>query len=407
MQQLNIGKKYRQVKRYSKATRILIKWLVRLLSSSTGILAIALVAMALFTVGINNSSGNITDLTGKVPGEYIKYFDEASEIFNIPNWTLAAVAKQESNFNPNASYGGAFGIMQKQKYDILTGNDLWAYLINLGLGDVYRTMGYEFTDSEEMWNIFLTDPRVQIIAGAYEIRYYANYVLYNKGYLSSLDYNNNENMNLIDWNADENNKEFKEVLRRIFACYNGGGSYGMNVDLDNAQHNYPNKVFQYAMEFRANGLIGGGTPIDNETIEKAIEAGMKWIGKSPYVWGGGRTQEDVDAGRFDCSSFVHYMYASAGIELGNRATVVTFSLVNMGEAVDPEDMQRGDMLFFDTYTVDGHIGVYLGDGMMIHDGPDNGVEVVNFNNPYWQRVFNGKVRRVVNSIDKEEKIEVK
>ena len=378
----------------------LIKKAVKILASLNISMLITVLIIASITGAViyqsnNNNTGNgghITDIGALgVPLEQVEYFNEASVMFNIPNWVLAAVAKQESNFNPNASYGGAYGIMQKQKYDIATGSDLWAYLINLGLGDVYRSKGYEFTDSEEMWNIFLTDPRAQIIAGGYEIGYYVNYVLFRQDKINKLDYNNNENMDLIKWDRDEKDKDFKETLRRVFACYNGGGSYGMSVDLDKAQHDYPNKVFKYAMEFRSIGLNSSG----NEIIEKAIEAGMKWVGKSPYVWGGGRTQADVDAGRFDCSSFVHYMYASTGIQLGDRATVVTFSLVNMGREINRSDMKRGDMLFFDTYTKDGHIAVYLGEGKMIHDGPSNGVEVVDFNNPYWQRTFNGKVRRVV------------
>lgn len=395
MQQLNIGKKYRQAKRYKKIMELLIKGLIALLSSTFGLVILMGGAILLFVVGVNSSQGNISDLSGEVPREYIQYYNEASEIFNIPNWVLAAVSKQESNFNPNASYAGAYGIMQIQKIDF-SGLDLWASHLNGGLGAEYKKLGYEFSSADEMWNIYLKEPRVQIVAGAYILRYYANYVLYSKGYVNKLDYNNNENMNLINWNSNENDIEFREILRRIFACYNGGPSYGMSVDLDNAQHNYPNKVFKYAMEFRDGGLTGSGTPVDNETIEKAIEAGMKWVGKSPYVWGGGRTQADVDAGRFDCSSFVHYMYASAGIQLGDRSSVVTFSLVNMGEKIDPKDMQRGDIIFFDTYTIDGHVGVYLGDGKFIHDGPTNGVEITDINLPYWQQTFNRKVRRVVN-----------
>ncbi|MBS6503350.1 MAG: C40 family peptidase [Clostridium sp.] len=374
---------------------LLIKGLIALLSSTFGLVILIGGAILLFVVGVNSSQGNISDLSGEVPREYIQYYNEASEIFNIPNWVLAAVSKQESNFNPNASYAGAYGIMQIQKIDF-SGLDLWASHLNGGLGAEYKKLGYEFSSADEMWNIYLKEPRVQIVAGAYILRYYANYVLYSKGYVNKLDYNNNENMNLINWNSNENDVEFREILRRIFACYNGGPSYGMSVDLDNAQHNYPNKVFKYAMEFRDGGLTGSGTPVDNEIIEKAIEAGMKWVGKSPYVWGGGRTQADVDAGRFDCSSFVHYMYASAGIQLGDRSSVVTFSLVNMGQKINPKDMKRGDIIFFDTYTIDGHVGVYLGGGKFIHDGPTNGVEVTDINLPYWQQTFNGKVRGVVN-----------
>lgn len=122
---------------------------------------------------------------------------------------------------------------------------------------------------------------------------------------------------------------------------------------------------------------------------------MKWVGKSPYVWGGGRTEADVIAGRFDCSSFVHYCYASAGIQLGDRASVVTFSLVNMGQKVDASEMRRGDLIFFDTYTVDGHIGIYLGDNKFLHDGTSTGVTVSELSG-YYKDKFNGKVRRIVN-----------
>ena len=344
------------------------------------------------SISSNGSGGMITDIgVAGVPQEYVNYFNEASTIFNIPNWCLAAVAKQESNFNPNTSYGGAYGIMQIQKIDPSSGKDLWKYLIDMGLGEIYLANGYTFNDSEEMWNIFLNDPRAQIFAGAYEIRYYGNYVLYKQSKVPKLNYNNNENMDLVKWNSDENDSDFRETLRRIFACYNGGPSYGMKVDLDNAQFNYPNKVFQYAMEFRNAGL----NQSSNQIIETVIEAGMKWVGKSPYVWGGGRTEADVIAGRFDCSSFVHYCYASAGIQLGDRASVVTFSLVNMGQKVDASEMRRGDLIFFDTYTVDGHIGIYLGDNKFLHDGTSTGVTVSELSG-YYKDKFNGKVRRIVN-----------
>lgn len=344
------------------------------------------------SISSNGSGGMITDIgVAGVPQEYVNYFNEASTIFNIPNWCLAAVAKQESNFNPNTSYGGAYGIMQIQKIDPSSGKDLWKYLIDMGLGEIYLANGYTFNDSEEMWNIFLNDPRAQIFAGAYEIRYYGNYVLYKQSKVPKLNYNNNENMDLVKWNSDENDSDFRETLRRIFACYNGGPSYGMKVDLDNAQFNYPNKVFQYAMEFRNAGL----NQSSNQIIETVIEAGMKWVGKSPYVWGGGRTEADVIAGRFDCSSFVHYCYASAGIQLGDRASVVTFSLVNMGQKVDASEMRRGDLIFFDTYTVDGHIGIYFGDNKFLHDGTSTGVTVSELSG-YYKDKFNGKVRRIVN-----------
>ena len=137
--------------------------------------------LAIFAVGVMvtifigdaSSKSNDDWISGSlngVPQEFIPYFNEASSIYNIPNYILAGVAKQESNFDPNCSYGGAFGIMQVQKYDAGSGKDLWAYLINGGLGEVYKNAGYSFSSSEDMWNQFLKDPRAQIIGGAYEIR---------------------------------------------------------------------------------------------------------------------------------------------------------------------------------------------------------------------------------------------
>lgn len=381
----------------------LIKKIIKMLISANLVFTVILVvfigimSMAIFQARTNSSNGggtggNITDIGALgVPQEYVPHYNEASNMFGVPNWVLAAVSKQESNFNPNASYGGAFGIMQIQKVDPWSGKDLWKYLINMGLGEEYKKAGYTFSTSDEMWSTYLKDPRAQIIAGGYEMRYYGNYVLYMQDKITLLDYNNNENMKLINWSADENNKDFRETLRRIFACYNGGPGYGMTVDLDKAHHDYPNKVFKYSMEFRNAGITQTG----NEVIEKAIKAGEKWVGKSPYVWGGGRNQEDVDAGRFDCSSFVHYMYASAGVQLGDRASAVTFSMVNMGKEIKSSEMKRGDVIFFDTYTTNGHVGVYLGNNKFIHDGPSRGVEVADMTNPYWVQTFNGNVRRMV------------
>ena len=95
------------------------------------------------SISNTGSGGMITDIgVAGVPQEYVNYFNEASTIFNIPNWCLAAVAKQESNFNPNTSYGGAYGIMQIQKIDPSSGKDLWKYLIDMGLGEIYLANGY-------------------------------------------------------------------------------------------------------------------------------------------------------------------------------------------------------------------------------------------------------------------------
>lgn len=377
--------------------KLILKILLSLKLSILGILIGSVCAFLIFLSAYNvNNTSSIpnTSLVG-VPEEFVPHFNEAAGIMGIPNWVLAGVAKQESNFNPNDAYGGAYGIMQFQKIDAGSGKDLWDYILKMGLGDIYKSLGFSYSSSSEMWDLYLKDPRVQIIAGAYEVKYYANYVLYKQKKVSSLQYDNAENMKLINWDADENDSDFKDTLRRIFACYNGGPGYGMSVSLDNAQFNYPNKVFGYAIGFRGTGLEGGIPLGDNATVEKAIATGSTLVGKSPYIWGGGRNPSDIANHRFDCSSFVHWCYASAGLNLGNYQSVVTDSLVKQGVAVKPSEMQRGDIIFFNTYKYNGHVAIYLGENKFLHDGSSRGVWINSLDESYWKKVFNGNVRRVI------------
>ncbi|MCY7690452.1 NlpC/P60 family protein [Bacillus altitudinis] len=142
---------------------------------------------------------------------------------------------------------------------------------------------------------------------------------------------------------------------------------------------------------------GGGSPVSNNVggIEGAISTGSTIVGQSPYKWGGGRSQADIDARRFDCSSFVRWAFASAGINLGPVGGTTTDTLVGKGRAVSASDMKRGDLVFFDTYKVNGHVGIYLGNGTFLNDNSSRGVSVDSMSNVYWKKAFNGVVRRVV------------
>lgn len=134
----------------------------------------------------------------------------------------------------------------------------------------------------------------------------------------------------------------------------------------------------------------------NKVVERAITTGMSIVGKSPYVFGGGRNPQDIAALKFDCSSFVHWCYANGGLNLGDYKSVVTFSLVTMGKEIAPEDMKRGDLIFFNTEGVaNNHVGIYLGDNKFLHDAEPNGVWINSLDEGYWKNAFNGNVRRVV------------
>lgn len=132
----------------------------------------------------------------------------------------------------------------------------------------------------------------------------------------------------------------------------------------------------------------------SKTLSKAIGFGQSLIGKTKYVLGGGRNQNDIAKGVYDCSSFIHQAFKQAGKDLGSLASVTTDTLKKKGAAVDSKNMKVGDLVFFDTYKKDGHVGIYLGDGKFIGAQSSTGVAVANMNDSYWSSKFNGNVRRL-------------
>jgi cell wall-associated NlpC family hydrolase len=62
---------------------------------------------------------------------------------------------------------------------------------------------------------------------------------------------------------------------------------------------------------------------------------------------------------FDCSGLVVYVYAQIGISLPHSS----YALAGMGAPVDRADLQPGDLVFFNG---NGHMGIYIGGGNMVH-----------------------------------------
>ncbi len=88
------------------------------------------------------------------------------------------------------------------------------------------------------------------------------------------------------------------------------------------------------------------------------------IGK-PYQWGGAGPDS------WDCSGLTMAAYAQVGIPLPHNAAA-QYALTQAA-AVDPSQLQPGDLVFFDG-PQPGHVGVYIGNGQMI-DAPNTGAFV--------------------------------
>lgn len=132
----------------------------------------------------------------------------------------------------------------------------------------------------------------------------------------------------------------------------------------------------------------------SSNIRDVVTVGNKWIGNSAYVFGGGRNQYDIANGLFDCSAFVHWAFSQVGVKLGPVGSVSTESLKRVGTQVPASQMQPGDLVFFDTYKKDGHVGIYVGNGKFIGSQSSTGVAIADMSSGYWKQKFNGRVKRI-------------
>ena len=100
------------------------------------------------------------------------------------------------------------------------------------------------------------------------------------------------------------------------------------------------------------------------SVDKILTTASNLKG-TPYLYGG-----STPAG-FDCSGFTMYCFAKAGVNLSHNAQ----TQYGQGKHVSKENLKRGDLVFFGSSTGSiSHVGIYVGDGKMIHS-PYTGASV--------------------------------
>lgn len=115
----------------------------------------------------------------------------------------------------------------------------------------------------------------------------------------------------------------------------------------------------------------------DETFAAILKEAEKCIG-FPYVWGGSSPSTS-----FDCSGFVSYVYNQCGWSFGRLGAQGLYNISTRTSSPKP-----GDLVFFTgTYDTPGisHVGIYVGDGWMLHCGDPIGY--ANLNSSYWQSHF--------------------
>ncbi|MBE7026161.1 MAG: NlpC/P60 family protein [Ruminococcaceae bacterium] len=116
---------------------------------------------------------------------------------------------------------------------------------------------------------------------------------------------------------------------------------------------------------------------------QVVEEAMKYIG-TPYVYGGSSPRG------FDCSGFTSYVYRQLGVTLNRTAA----GQASNGISVKKSELLPGDLVLFNTYGSGiGHVGIYVGDGNMVH-APYSGqrVRVETINSGYYASTYVGARR---------------
>lgn len=121
--------------------------------------------------------------------------------------------------------------------------------------------------------------------------------------------------------------------------------------------------------------------LSDERFAAMIAEAEKYLGY-PYVWGGSSPSTS-----FDCSGFVCWVINHSGAGSIGRTTAQ--GIFNYTTPIAPGEAKPGDIIFFtgtyDSGSAVSHVGIYVGNGMMIHCG--NPISYASVNTPYWQQHF--------------------
>lgn len=121
---------------------------------------------------------------------------------------------------------------------------------------------------------------------------------------------------------------------------------------------------------------------------KIVSFAKQYIGYR-YVLGG-----TTPSSGFDCSGFVYYVFNSNGYSISRSL----YAQSSTGTAVSKSELQPGDVVFFNNTSSGslGHVGIYIGDGMMVHAANSKrGVVTDTINSGYYNTYYYS-ARRIAN-----------
>lgn len=119
-------------------------------------------------------------------------------------------------------------------------------------------------------------------------------------------------------------------------------------------------------------------PATNGATERLLSEARRWLG-TPYEWGGQKRGRGAD-----CSGFVMEVFLDgAGMQIPRNAALQSQACAD----IPTKDLQAGDLVFFANNGHIGHVGIYTGDGRMIHSSSSHGVTYTRLDDPYWAKRY--------------------
>lgn len=191
-------------------------------------------------------------------------------------------------------------------------------------------------------------------------------------------YQNNNVLNNI--RASKNNA-FDKINNRLSSMKNNVQDKFQNLVKEGNLNNAVNSTANF------NFKLATGNVNVNKNKVAMVQQGLKSQGVK-YTWGGNDLTKGVD-----CSGLTSQLYAGQGIKIPRTAQ----EQYNKSTKVNVNDMQVGDLIFFDTLKGNNkkvdHVGVYIGDGKMLHaSSGKKQVVTTDLNTKYWNSVLVGAGR---------------
>jgi lipoprotein Spr len=144
-------------------------------------------------------------------------------------------------------------------------------------------------------------------------------------------------------------------------------------------------IVSFSMLFSGTVMVPSNTAYASSSSKAdSIIASAKQYMHTPYKFAAPKGTSRV----FDCSSFTQFVYAKYGVQLPRSSQQQS----HVGTFVPKSQLKPGDLVFF--YSPIHHVGIYIGNGKVLHTYGKPGVTITDLNSSFWKSNYK-TARRVL------------